>query len=140
MLIWYVSLSHQKISFVLTRGKVSFASPRVGNPALARHITNQSPKLGQNYRFTHLNDPVPNYPIETFGYQHPSPEYYIKTPNGVPVTNNDITVCQGLGNSSCNAHWLVPDINAHNWYFDKVSACYDGGIEVGILGLGLNLV
>lgn len=95
--------------------------------------------LGQNYRFTHLNDPVPNFPAETLGFQHPSPEYYITSPNGAPVTDNDITLCAGLGNSSCNARWKIPDSNAHNWYFDKVSACYDDGIETGVLDLGINV-
>lgn len=95
--------------------------------------------LGQNYRFTHLNDPVPNFPAETLGFQHPSPEHYITSPNGAPVTSNDITVCAGLGNSSCNARWKIPDPNAHNWYFDAVSACYDGGIETGVLDMGINV-
>ncbi|KAF2433341.1 alpha/beta-hydrolase [Tothia fuscella] len=108
---------------------VSFGAPRVGDRTTARHITNQN--KGANYRITHKNDPAPRLPPESFGYLHTSPEYYISNDNNQPVTTKDIRVCSGLGNSQCNAAWLIFDLYAHAWYFNEISACYPGDtIEV----------
>lgn len=55
------------------------------------------------------------------GYVHISPEYYISSANDVEVTADDITTYTGNSNLSGNARWgLVIDINAHQWYFNKV--------------------
>jgi hypothetical protein len=112
----------------LTFWKVTFGSPRVGNPALATYITNQN--LGANYRVTHLNDPVPHLPPESFGFRHTSPEYYITSPNNATVTANDITVCNGISNSDCNGSWslLDTDVKAHGWYFNGITGCYPGDL------------
>src|SRR4051812_36348517 len=55
----------------------NYGSPLVGNPAFANFITSQAPKLGGNYRMTHVNDPIPQLPPTWTGYQHISPEYWL---------------------------------------------------------------
>ncbi|KAE8454100.1 hypothetical protein EG329_005023 [Mollisiaceae sp. DMI_Dod_QoI] len=83
----------------------TFGSPRVGNTAFATFVTNQSPFLGNNYRMTHLNDPVPQLPPTWIGYEHTSPEYLLS--DGTDATDDyepsDVIVCERLGNADCNA-------------------------------------
>ncbi|KAL0256228.1 hypothetical protein SLS55_008620 [Diplodia seriata] len=80
--------------------------------------------FGNNYRVTHLNDPVPRLPTLNMGYVHISPEYYISSANDAAVTANDINTYVGNSNLSGNAQWgLAVDINAHLWYFGDISAC-----------------
>lgn len=119
----------------------SFASPRAGNQAFAKYVTNQN--MGNNYRITHYNDPVPNYPAQYNvtgnasrpDYMHPSPEYYISTPNNVDVTVADIKEYVGIGNSSGNARWgSNTDANSHGFYFANISACYATNILWAIIG------
>jgi hypothetical protein len=100
--------------------KVTFGSPRVGNPTTAAFITAQT--NGATYRITHLNDPVPRLPPADFGFQHVEPEYYISSANDVAVTVSDIQTCD------CNENWVALDINAHGWYFAEIGACYPGGL------------
>lgn len=98
----------------------TFGAPRVGPAALSDYITAQ----GNNYRVTHLNDPVPRLPTLNMGYVHISPEYYISSANNVAVTANDINTYVGNSNLSGNAQWgLNVDVNAHLWYFNDISAC-----------------
>lgn len=100
----------------------AYASPRVGNRKLAHHITAQ----GNNYRFTHLNDPVPKLPLLLVGYVHVSPEYYITSGNNVIVTSKDIEVVDGDVNFEGNRgtpSLLINDFPDHHWYFEAVDAC-----------------
>ncbi|OJD40793.1 lipase class 3 [Diplodia corticola] len=98
----------------------TYGAPRIGPAALSDYITAQ----GNNYRVTHLNDPVPRLPTLNMGYVHISPEYYISSANDVAVTANDINTYVGNSNLSGNAQWgLAVDVAAHLWYFGDVSAC-----------------
>ncbi|KAN0094055.1 alpha/beta-hydrolase [Hyaloscypha variabilis] len=105
----------------------TFGSPRVGNTAFATFVTSQAPLLGQNYRMTHENDPVPQLPPTWVDYEHTSPEYWLT--GGTDTTDayaaSGIVVCEGIGNEECNAGTgLVPiDGTAHNHYLGLISAC-----------------
>lgn len=105
----------------------TFGSPRVGNTAFATFVTDQSPTLGNNYRMTHLNDPVPQLPPTWIGYQHTSPEYWLS--DGTDTTNDyeasDVVVCEGVGNADCNAgEGLVPiDGTSHSHYLGLIDGC-----------------
>lgn len=105
----------------------AYGSPRVGNPALAKYITDQ----GGNYRFSHQNDPVPKLPLLAMGYVHVSPEYYITSPTNVSVSADDIEVLDGEVNFAGNTGTGAPnitDIPQHNWYFEQVNACKGPGM------------
>ncbi|KAJ6184526.1 hypothetical protein N7519_005827 [Penicillium mononematosum] len=99
----------------------AYASPRVANAALAKYITAQ----GNNYRFTHTNDPVPKLPLLSMGYVHVSPEYWITSPNNATVGTSDIKVIEGDvsfdGNTGTGLP-LLTDFEAHVWYFVHVDA------------------
>ncbi|CAI7569470.1 unnamed protein product [Penicillium glandicola] len=99
----------------------AYASPRVANLPLANYITAQ----GNNYRFTHTNDPVPKVPLLAMGYVHISPEYWITSPNNVTVSTSDIEVIEGdisfEGNTGTGAP-LLSEFAAHRWYFLLVPA------------------
>ncbi|KAJ5492311.1 Lipase class 3 [Penicillium expansum] len=81
----------------------AYAAPRVANAALATYITAQ----GNNFRFTHTNDPVPKLPLLSMGYVHVSPEYWITSPNNATVSTSDIKVING-DVSFDGKHW--------NWF------------------------
>ncbi|KAL1652006.1 hypothetical protein SLS58_000129 [Diplodia intermedia] len=105
---------------LLTSTKYTYGAPRIGPAALSDYITAQ----GNNYRVTHLNDPVPRLPTLNMGYVHISPEYYISSANDAAVTANDINTYVGNSNLSGNAQWgLAVDIAAHLWYLGDISAC-----------------
>lgn len=106
--------------------KYSYGSPRVVNEELSEHITAQAPTLGNNYRVTHLNDAVPQLPPTWFGYKHVSPEYYISADTGKNVSLSSITALPGFENAMGNYQWNRMSVNAHGWYFNPVSACYNG--------------
>ncbi|KAJ5690306.1 hypothetical protein N7462_004698 [Penicillium macrosclerotiorum] len=105
----------------------AYASPRVANPALAKYITSQP----NNYRFTHINDPVPKLPLLAMGYVHVSPEYYITAPNNASVSANDIKVLEGEVNWDGNTGTGVPSLSAfpaHHWYFERADGCKGPGL------------
>ncbi|ODM14474.1 Mono- and diacylglycerol lipase [Aspergillus cristatus] len=107
----------------------AYASPRVANPALARHITAQS----GNYRFTHIDDPVPKLPLLAMGYVHVSPEYYITSGNNATVHTGDIEVLEGEVNFQGNTGTGPPSLTAftaHNWYFGKTDGCKGPGLPL----------
>lgn len=97
----------------------TYGQPRLGNKALATYITNQ----GSLYRVTHTDDVVPKLPPASFGFSHPSPEYWITSGNDVTVTPSDVTVIQGVGSKAGNAGTANPDIEAHNWYLVYIDQC-----------------
>lgn len=96
--------------------------------------------MGNNYRISHIHDPVPGLPIKglpPFSYFHVWPQYYITSGNNVPVTVNDIDgydwneevmattdVEPPPGYDTNVATALdVPNVAAHLWYFRQVSGC-----------------
>lgn len=89
-------------------------------------MTLQAPALGSNYRVTHLNDAVPQVPPQWFGYKHISPEYYISSDTGKNVSVSNITALPDFESHFGNYQWNRMSINAHGWYFNPVSACYNG--------------
>ncbi|QDS77294.1 hypothetical protein FKW77_004421 [Venturia effusa] len=104
----------------------TYGSPRVGNEDLAVQMTLQAPKLGSNYRVTHLNDAVPQLPPQWFGYKHISPEYYISSNTGKNVSLLNISSLPDFESHFGNYQWNRMSINAHGWYFGPVSSCYNG--------------
>ncbi|RMJ23986.1 Extracellular lipase [Aspergillus sp. HF37] len=91
----------------------TYGSPRVGNTALAEYITAQ----GSLFRVTHTDDIVPNLPPTTFGFSHPSPEYWITSDNGETVTTSDIQVVKGIDSTEGNAGTVwIDGTAAHGWY------------------------
>lgn len=74
---------------------------------------------------THYDDPIPRLPPLSFGFVHISPEYYIKTGNGIAVTAADITELTGSINLKGNTANIGNgrDLAAHGWYFNNISAC-----------------
>lgn len=105
----------------------AFASPRVANSALADYITAQ----GNNYRFTHTNDPVPKLPLLAMGYVHVSPEYWITSGNNVTVSTSDVQKLEGTVNLNGNTGTGVPlisDFAAHHWYFERADGCLGAGL------------
>lgn len=99
-----------------------YGSPRIGNEAFARFVTDQP---GRNYRVTHTTDPVPRIPPIFLGFRHISPEYWLmggaanKTDYGV----NDIRVCEGTAKIGCNAGSNGLDFEAHVYYLGPIAGC-----------------
>lgn len=108
----------------------AYASPRVGNHALAQYITDQ----GRNYRFTHADDPVPKLPLLVMGYVHVSPEYWINAPDNVTVTAGQVEVLHGEVNLNGNTGQGIPGVpdltafHSHQWYFGPTDACKGPGL------------
>lgn len=101
----------------------TYGQPRIGGSTLSSYITNQN--MGGNSRVTHYDDPVPRLPPLVLGFVHISPEYYIKTGNGVAVTAGDVSELTGSINLFGNTGNLksLDDLAAHGWYFNNISAC-----------------
>ncbi|CAG7928653.1 unnamed protein product [Penicillium olsonii] len=107
----------------------AYAAPRVANAKLAKHITDQ----GNNYRFTHINDPVPKLPLLAMGYVHISPEYYITAPNNATVKPSEVEVIEGDVSFKGNTGTGLPSISAfaaHHWYFRQADAGLGAGIPL----------
>lgn len=105
----------------------AYASPRVANSALAKFITAQK----NNYRFTHIDDPVPKLPLLAMGYVHVSPEYYITAPNNATVSASDIKVLEGEVNWKGNTGTGIPSVtafSAHHYYFGRTDGCIGPGL------------
>lgn len=102
----------------------TYGSPRVGNEALARYITQQT---GRNYRVTHLADAVARLPPMQVGFRHTSPEYWLS--DGYPRTVNydpdDVVECKGYYNAACNSGepWWLVDLTSHFYYLVAISHC-----------------
>lgn len=101
----------------------TYGQPRIGGATISNYITNQN--KGGNFRVTHYDDPIPRLPPLSFGFVHISPEYYIKTGNGIAVTAADITELTGSINLKGNTANIGNgrDLAAHGWYFNNISAC-----------------
>jgi predicted lipase len=118
----YVAAELRKLGIPTTL--YTYGQPRVGNPALSTFVVNQTPHLGENFRITHGNDPIPQLPpmgpspLSTWvgPYDHISPEYFI--PSGVGNDGN-ITILEGDRNVKGNAGYRnkFPNILPHLQYF-----------------------
>lgn len=75
----------------------TYGAPKVGLLGIAQYISQTN--LGENFRVTHVDDPVPRAPPLLLGYQHVTPEYYITSGNDVLPTVNDVTVYSGITNT-----------------------------------------
>ncbi|CAG8920925.1 unnamed protein product [Penicillium salamii] len=107
----------------------AYAAPRVANSKLAKYITAQ----GNNFRFTHINDPVPKLPLLAMGYVHISPEYYITAPNNATVKPSEVEVIEGDVSFKGNTGTGVPSISAfpaHHWYFRQADAGLGAGVPL----------
>ncbi|KAK3378430.1 Alpha/Beta hydrolase protein [Podospora didyma] len=104
---------------------ITFGSPRVGNSAFAKFVTDQP---GAEYRLTHAEDPVPRLPPILFNYRHTSPEYWIDAPsNATTITVSDFKVCPGDANIACNGGTKGFDLTEHSIYFQQVNGCNPDG-------------
>lgn len=101
------------------RIQYTYGGPRVGNKALAEYITSQ----GSLYRTTHTNDIVPKLPPISFGFSHPSPEYWITSGDNETVTTSDIEVIQGIDSKAGNAGSSGDSTSAHGWYIIDIGEC-----------------
>ncbi|CAG8109710.1 unnamed protein product [Penicillium olsonii] len=97
----------------------TYGEPRLGNKALATYTTEQ----GSLWRVTHTNDIVPRLPPTSFGFSHPSPEYWVTSGNSGTPTTSDVTVVEGIDSKSGNRGELLPSVSAHLWYFGDMSGC-----------------
>lgn len=101
----------------------NFGSPRVGNAAFAEFVSAQT---GDEYRMTHLDDPVPRLPSHLFGYYHTDMEYWLSdgTATTTDYAASDVVVCTGIYNTSCNSAGIISsDFTAHTYYLREISAC-----------------
>ncbi|KAI5918924.1 lipase [Camillea tinctor] len=106
----------------------NYGSPRVGNQAFVTYVTQQT---GAEYRVTHLDDPVPRLPPISFSYFHTSPEYWLSGGafNASTYAPDEITICAGYANTSCNGGSKGLDTDAHSYYFGAIGACGSDELE-----------
>ncbi|KAJ5506826.1 hypothetical protein N7453_005783 [Penicillium expansum] len=108
-------------------GLYTFGCPQLGNYSFSEFVSGQT--LDTGWRVTHTNDPVPRILSttavvnKTWQYSTTSPEYWITSPNGAPVTTTDIQVIEGIDNKSGNLGQTTFDLKAHNWYIGNMSGC-----------------
>jgi hypothetical protein len=97
-----------------------------GNVAFVNYISSR----GNNYRVTHKDDIVPKLPGYLLGYAHISNEYWITSPNDVPVTTSDIQVSSGPFNLAGNKGTLAANPDDHQWYFGQITGCGSEDLEM----------
>lgn len=101
-----------------------FGAPRFGNKELADYMIKTTPDLGDNYRITHLTDPIPDMPGLWTGHADIYPEYFISSPNNSSVKATEIKVLKALIKGMGSLFALPKDMESHSWYFSHVSSCY----------------
>ncbi|KAI0977503.1 lipase [Xylaria arbuscula] len=101
---------------------INYGSPRVGNAAWATYVSGQD---GDEWRVTHLDDPVPRLPPIVFNYAHTTPEYWLSDGSALTTayTVSDIKECDGVTALGCNAATLGLDILAHLYYLGPIAGC-----------------
>ncbi|KAJ5612261.1 hypothetical protein N7510_005455, partial [Penicillium lagena] len=105
-------------------GLYTFGCPQLGNYSFSEFVGRQTSDTG--YRVTHTDDPVPRILSttakvnKTWQYSTTSPEYWITSPNGAPVTISDILVIAGIDNKRGNLGQTAFDLAAHNWYIGNM--------------------
>ena len=97
----------------------TYGSPRVGNEALARFLSEQSE---QSYRVTSMNDVVTRMPPVHDDYWHTQPEYWIRKNPDNPRPE-DITVLTGYNNKKGNRHSHSLTGEPHRHYFGVIRGC-----------------
>ncbi|KAK2020492.1 lipase [Colletotrichum zoysiae] len=101
-----------------------YGSPRIGNEEFVEFFNGQ---LGQTFRVTHWDDPVPRLPGHEFGYYHVDTEYWLSLGGAqkVDYSPEDVKVCQGMYNTDCNSgtQFTNLDVEAHYWYLQQVGSC-----------------
>ncbi|KAL2262713.1 hypothetical protein VTK26DRAFT_364 [Humicola hyalothermophila] len=98
----------------------TYGSPRVGNTAFVRHVTDQP---GVEARLTHDDDPVPRLPPMIANYRHTSPEYWFDPGSDGAVATGEIKVCTGFASIACNGGTLGLNVDDHTWYFQELGGC-----------------
>ncbi|KAL8849264.1 MAG: hypothetical protein Q9221_005734 [Calogaya cf. arnoldii] len=84
----------------------TFGEPRLGNHAMMEYIDkafyqqSQSGKSVAYRRVTHVNDPVPQLPLEEWGFRTHGEELYISKAN-LPPERVDVRVCEGDADPRC---------------------------------------
>jgi hypothetical protein len=143
----------------------TFGEPRFGNEELAIYTDKMFPiehnssrrdsvqsnelrdDIGRYRRVTHVDDPVPLYPLEQWGWRMHSGEVYISKA-ALPPTKEDVIVCNGPQDPACisggsmassialqergtglpgfPAEWKLWEILfAHRRYFWRLGLCWD---------------
>jgi hypothetical protein len=107
----------------------TYGSPRVGNLELAKLVTVTTADRGAAYRITHASDPVPRLPPIAFNYRHLSPEYWVLAQGNdtAVVTPDEVRICPGYANTSCNGGTHGLDADDHLWYFGSMGSCLNNG-------------
>lgn len=108
----------------------TFGSPRVFNSIGADYVSKQP---GGNIRVTNWDDPFPRFPPIYMGYRHTSPEYWLSVDHTTRTDNcaSEIAVCTGDENLDCNAKFDNLHTDAHDHYFEDITAC-DGVKDLGM--------
>ncbi|KAF2706170.1 alpha/beta-hydrolase [Pleomassaria siparia CBS 279.74] len=108
----------------------TYGAPKVGKKAFADVLADG--KTGENFRVTHLNDPVSRLPPDWLGFKHIEPEYYISSDNTDMPTVDDVALF--TDDSAGNAKDPDSDSEAHRMYFGRIGKCEgDDNIKQGEL-------
>lgn len=131
----------------------TYGSPRVGNEALARHVSSSSSSSssssagggggggGGNYRLTHAADLVARLPPLSRGFRHVSPEYWLAgagPSRRVGYGAADVEECAGYASVGCSAGapWWELDLTSHLYYLVAISHCGEAEPRLRLGGRG----
>lgn len=80
--------------------------------------------MGENFRVTHYNDPVPRLQPAKMGFAHYTTEVYLGGKNNIKVALSDILHLDASTASKGTEQFTIVDVQAHRCYFNNISACY----------------